>query len=130
MLETEIKKPRRGRPSPKDQTENDDNFQSSVQKFTTISDPILEPFYIEYDSGCFTVMVKAISTRGFAGKKASGIEKSKVVGYYTSFKNALNVIARDKFYQNKTSYSSIKEYMNDWTILKEGVDQIINKLEI
>ena len=53
----------------------------------------MEPFYISKDATNFTVIEKTISTRGFAGRKATGKEVEKIVGYYSSFKNALNRIA-------------------------------------
>lgn len=129
MLEKEIVKKSKGRPSLSTIDENGDYVESG-KRAIVIKDPILEPFHIEIDTSCFMVIEKSIVTRGFAGGKASGNMKTSVVGYYTSFKNALNVIAKHKFYQNKKSYNSLKEYMDEWKILKEGVDQIINKLEI
>ena len=82
---------RRGRPA---RDEND--TQSNL---CTIKDPAMEPFYIVKDSSNFSVVERSTSTRGFAGKEATGKETEKVVGYYTSFKNALNRVAKEKFYE-------------------------------
>ena len=120
MVEESIKK--KGRPS-----RNETDPQSSLCK---ISDPLMEPFYIEKDSNNFTVMEKSIATRGFGGGEASGKELIKVVGYYTSFSNALNCIARQKFYQNKNDYTSIKAYIETWKEVKDGLDSLLNKVEI
>ena len=113
---------KRGRPS-KDKTQSNSNY-------CTIRDPLMEPFYILKDATNFTVMEKSISTRGFAGKKATGKEVEKVIGYYSSFKNALNRIAKDKFYKNKGEYTSIQEYIDSWSELKEGLETLLNKVEI
>lgn len=101
--------------------------QSSV---CAICDVLMEPFYIQKDSSNFTVMERTIATRGFGGKAASGKESEKIVGYYTSFKNALNRIAKEKFYQNKSEYTSIKDYVEAWDKVKNGMESILNKIEI
>ena len=87
---------RRGRPA---RDEND--TQSNL---CTIKDPSMEPFYIVKDSTNFTVVERSIATRGFGGKKASGKEIEKIVGYYSSFKNALNRVAKEKFYENQSEF--------------------------
>lgn len=113
---------RRGRPA---RDEND--TQSNL---CTIKDPSMEPFYIVKDSTNFTVIEKSIATRGFGGKKASGKETEKVVGYYSSFKNALNRVAKEKFYENQVEYNSIQEYLNTWNTVKEGMETMLNKVEL
>lgn len=114
---------RRGRPS---RGENIDP-QSSL---CTIKDPAMEPFYIVKDATNFTVMEKSISTRGFGGKEASGKEQEKVIGYYSSFANALNSIAKQKFYQNQGEYASIKEYLATWNQVKNGMENLLKSIEI
>ena len=114
---------RRGRPS---RGENIDP-QSSL---CTIKDPVMEPFYIVKDAANFTVMEKSISTRGFGGKEASGKEQEKVIGYYSSFSNALNAIAKQKFYQNQGDYTSIKEYLTTWNQVKNGMENLLKSIEI
>jgi len=116
----EIKK--RGRPSKDTQTQN--------PSYCIIKDPLMEPFFISKDATNFTVIEKSISTRGFAGKKATGKEVEKIVGYYSSFKNALNRIAKEKFYNNPGEYSSIQDYINSWDEVKNGLETILNKVEL
>jgi hypothetical protein len=113
---------RRGRPA---RDEND--TQSNL---CTIKDPAMEPFYIVKDATNFTVIERSIATRGFGGKKASGKEVEKVVGYYSSFGNAVNRIAKEKFYQNEGDYETIQGYINTWNAVKEGIESMLNKLEI
>lgn len=113
---------RRGRPA---RDEND--TQSNL---CTIKDPSMEPFYIVKDSTNFTVVERSTSTRGFAGKEATGKETEKVVGYYSSFKNALNRVAKEKFYENQAEYDTIQGYIGTWNIVKEGIETMLNKVEL
>ena len=113
---------RRGRPA---RDEND--TQSNL---CTIKDPSMEPFYIVKDSSNFSVVERSTSTRGFAGKEATGKETEKVVGYYTSFKNALNRVAKEKFYENQAEYDSIQGYIGTWNTVKEGLETMLNKVEL
>jgi hypothetical protein len=118
MAETKSK----GRPA-KDENDTQSNY-------CTIKDPLIEPFYIVKDASNFTVMEMKIAEKGFRGAEASGKEREITLGYYTSFKNALNRIAKEKFYQNQGDYSSIKEYINTWNTVKEGIESMLNKVEI
>ena len=118
MAETKSK----GRPA-KDENDTQSNY-------CTIKDPLMEPFYIVKDSSNFTVMEMKIAEKGFRGAEASGKERENVIGYYTSFKNALNRIAKEKFYVNQNDYSSIKEYIATWNAVKEGMESMLNKIEI
>jgi hypothetical protein len=118
MAETKSK----GRPA-KDENDTQSNY-------CTIKDPLMEPFYIVKDSSNFTVMEMKIAEKGFRGAEASGKEREITLGYYTSFKNALNRIAKEKFYQNQNEYHSIKEYINTWNTVKEGIESMLNKVKI
>ena len=103
---------KRGRPS------KDTQIQSS--SYCIIKDPLMEPFYISKDATNFTVI----------GRKATGKEVEKIIGYYSSFKNALNRIAKEKFYNNPGEYSSIQGYINSWDEVKNGLETILNKVEL
>lgn len=113
---------RRGRP-----VKDENDTQSNL---CTIKDSSMEPFYIVKDASNFTVIEKSTSTRGFAGKEATGKETEKVIGYYTSFKNALNRVAKEKFYQNQSEYDSIQDYIGTWNVVKEGIETMLNKVEL
>ena len=113
---------KRGRPS-----KDDDTAKSN---YCVIRDPLMEPFYISKDANNFTLIEKTISTRGFAGKKATGKETERTVGYYTSFRNALSKVAKEKFYKNQGEYDSIQEYINTWDEVKNGLETMLNKIEI
>lgn len=117
----EEKKKGRGRPSGK-KSENPDFF--------TITDPLMEPFYITKDSYNFTLIEKSKATRGFGGKKASNKEVEKVVGYYTSFKHALKKVATEKFQRKHKNYSSIQEYINGWKKTEQGLENLLNQTNL
>jgi hypothetical protein len=113
---------RRGRPA---RDENDTQSNLCI-----IKDPLMEPFYIVKDATNFTVMERSVATRGFGGGEASGKETEKVIGYYSNFANAIRRISKEKFYQNQGEYETIQEYINTWNTVKEGMESMLNKLEI
>jgi hypothetical protein len=113
---------RRGRPA---RDEND-----TKSNLCTIKDPNMDPFYIVKDATNFTVMELSTSMRGFAGKKATGKEVEKIIGHYSNFSNALNRVAKEKFYQNQNEYETIREYINTWDVIKVGIESMLNKIEI
>jgi len=118
MAETKSK----GRP-----IRDENNTQSN---YCTIKDPLIEPYYIVKDSSNFTLMEKKIAEKGFRGGEASGKEREITIGYYTSFKNVLNRIAKEKFYQNRGEYNSIQEYIETWSKVKDGIETMLNKVEL
>jgi len=122
MEEVEVKA-RRGRPA----REGNEDPQSTL---TLIRDEVMEPFYIVKDTSNFTVMESFVSVRGFGGKAATGKKQEKVIGHYTSFSNALNSVARQKFYQNQGEYKSIKEYIQTWNVVKDGITNLLKSIEI
>ena len=122
MVETTTK--RKGRQA---RDANSVDVQSNV---CTITDEAIEPFYISKDNSNFTVIEKTTAKRGFRGAEASGKETENVIGYYSNFRNALNAIAKQKFYVNKGQYSTIKEYIDTWNVVKDGINNLLNKVEI
>ena len=122
MVETTTK--RKGRQA---RDANSVDVQSNV---CTITDEAIEPFYISKDNSNFTVIEKTTAKRGFRGAEASGKETENVIGYYSNFRNALNAIAKQKFYVNKGHYSTIKEYIDTWNTVKDGINNLLNKVEI
>jgi len=113
---------KRGRPSKDEQSENDN--------YCTIKDPLMEPYFIQKDRWNYTVIEKTISTRGFAGKEATGKEKEKAIGYYSTFSNALYKISKLKFYNAKGEFNSIQEYTEAWNEVRTGLKTMLNKIDI
>ena len=122
MVETTTK--RKGRPA------RDTNTVDTQSNVCLITDPAMDPFYIVKNASNFTVMEKSTASRGFGGKEPSGKETENVIGYYSSFTNALNKVAKEKFYKNKGEYSSIKEYITTWDEVKNGLNNLLKSIEI
>tara|TARA_R110000772_G_scaffold162399_4_gene273609 strand:+ start:837 stop:1193 length:357 start_codon:yes stop_codon:yes gene_type:complete len=105
----------------------------STETFTTqciIRDPKMAPFYIKKDASNFEVIEVSMSTRGFKGTKTEPREVEKTIGYYTSFRNALNVVAKHKFYGNEGEFTSIQSYIKSWNEVKNGIESLLNTAEI
>jgi len=114
-------KKKRGRPS-----KNNDN-----PAYATIRDPLIEPYFIQKDRYNFTVMERVTPTVGFAGKEAKGKELERPIDYLTTFRSALWKISKLKFSnETKGEYDSIKEYMDEWNSVKDGIDSLLNKIQV
>jgi hypothetical protein len=113
---------RKGRPKKEDSADS--------INYCIIKDPLIEPFYIKKDSRNFEVIEVSISTRGFKGKTTQPKEVEKTIGYYTNFGNALSCVARNKFYQNKGEFSTIKSYIDSWEEVRQGIQTLINQTGI
>tara|TARA_R110000787_G_scaffold282238_1_gene394009 strand:- start:309 stop:665 length:357 start_codon:yes stop_codon:yes gene_type:complete len=92
-----------------------------------IRDPLMKPYYIQKDRYNYTVMEKITPTRGFAGKEAIGKELERPVAYMTSFKSALWKISKLKFSTTKGEFNTLQEYIDEWDVVKEGIDDLLNK---
>lgn len=70
----------------------------------TITDPVLEPYYIQYDQFCYTVIKKI---------KAGTSDRVRdyTIGYYTDLGRCLDVIAEDSI--KNQDYSSIESFINN-----------------
>lgn len=115
-----VEKKKRGRPSK--------NANDSV--YVVIKDPLMEPYHIQKDATNFTVIERVTPTRGFAGKEAKGNELERPLGYYTSFKNALYRISKEKFQSHSGEYESIQDYIQEWENVKNGIDNLLNTIKV
>jgi hypothetical protein len=113
-------KKKRGRPS-KDAGES---------VYVIIRDPLIEPYFIQKDSNNFTVIERVTPSKGFAGKEAKGKELERPLGYYTTFKSALWKISKEKFASKSGEYDSIKDYIKEWDIIKNGLDSLLNTIKV
>jgi|TARA_R100000995_G_C3455232_1_gene110207 hypothetical protein len=114
-------KKKRGRPS-----KNDSNSSYAI-----IRDPLMEPYFIQKDRYNYTVMERVTPTVGFAGKEPKGKELERPIAYMTSFKSAIWRISQLKFTnESKGEYNSIKEYIDEWKDLKDGIYGLLNKIKV
>ena len=68
-----------------------------------ITDPLMEPYFIQYDQNCYTVMKRI--TAGNTGR-----EREQLIGYYSNVDSCLDSIAEDSI--KTQSYESIQEFVD------------------
>lgn len=105
----EVKK-RRGRPrrDPSDST-TPQNSETKESNAKTITDPLIEPYYIAMDQYCLTVFETITPDPAFT---ENGKNYFKPVGHYSNMGSALEAIAKKKV--NSKSYNSIREYIKEY----------------
>ena len=81
----------------------------------SISDPLLEPFFVTVDQYCYTVNLRVIPDPKNIAEGKEGKEYNKVVGHYSSFNSCLEIISKQKL--NTRNYGSIKEYISEFNAI-------------
>jgi hypothetical protein len=103
-----------------------------------IKDPILEPFYVGKDAYNYTVFETVPATLSGKGRRKKdavvefdpdGKTYDKPLGYYTTLGNAIGAIAKQKTPKN-TSFSSLKDYMNELKSINQETQNLINKINL
>ena len=87
----------------------------------TITDPVMEPYFITVDDNCMTVNIRVIPDARYTD---SGKEYTKVVGHYSNLSSALKSIAKDK--TNSHSYDSLQGYVQEYNSTTEKLIKAIN----
>jgi len=87
----------------------------------TITDPLMEPYFISIDSSCVTVNVKVVPDSRYTD---STTEYVKAVGHFSQINTALKTIIREK--TNGKSYESLRDYMDEYRAITEDLNQILN----
>ena len=67
-----------------------------------ITDPVMEPYFIQYDQHGYTVMKKI--TAGNTGR-----EREQLLGYYSNLDSCLNSIAEDSI--KNQDYETIEDFI-------------------
>ena len=95
--------------------------EKELSNSITIRDPFLEPFYIQKDTYCYTVLEDATPDQRYT----KSVEKiQKTIGYYSTFGYCLRRIASLKT-SNKSEYNSISEYIEEWKEVENKINQLI-----
>jgi len=68
----------------------------------TITDALLEPYYIQYDQNCYTAVKKIKSG-------TSDRVRDYVMGYYSTLERCLDIIAEDSV--KDRDYTSLQEFI-------------------
>lgn len=95
---------------------------STEKEYTRfINDPVMEPYFISMDDNCMTVNIRVTPDARYSD---SGKEYTKIIGHYSNLASALKSIAKDK--TNSKSYDSLKEYIDEYKLLVENLNNIVN----
>jgi hypothetical protein len=88
------------------------------QQYTKyLKDPILEPYFIQLEEGCYTVHKNVISD--------NSREYSQKIGHYINFYTALSKVAED--ITKSQSYDSIQDFINEY---KKTINQLNQAYEL
>ncbi len=118
---TEVKK-RRGRPRKLPIDPNAlpaQNGETKESNAKTITDSLLEPYYIAMDQYCFTVFETITPDPSFT---ENGKNYFKSVGHYSNIGNALEAIAKRK--ATSKSYNSIREFIDEYKQIIESLNPL------
>lgn len=86
----------------------------------TITDPLMEPYFISIDSSCVTVNVKVVPDSRYTD---STVEYVKSLGHYSQVNSALKTIIREK--TNSKSYESLRDYMEEYNSITENLNKLL-----
>ncbi len=85
----------------------------------TITDPLLEPFFITKDEYSYTVKQNVTSDASHFRSKGNAKTYEKSLYYFTGFGQALNKIAELK--AGVDNYDSLEEYINNYTKISNNI---------
>ena len=88
----------------------------------TITDPVLEPYYIAMDEYNYTVQEVVTPNPKYS---QTGKTYIKPVGHYSNFTSCITTIAKRKV--NTKSYTSIREYINEY---KKVINELNKTFEL
>tara|TARA_R110002020_G_C15696842_1_gene720411 strand:+ start:201 stop:503 length:303 start_codon:yes stop_codon:yes gene_type:complete len=88
----------------------------------TITDPVLEPYYIAMDEYNYTVQEVVTPNPKYS---ETGKPYTKPVGHYSKFTACIATIAKRKV--NTRSYTSLKEYLEEY---KRVINELNKTFEI
>jgi len=90
------------------------------KSITTISDPLMEPYYITKDDVCYTVNERIIPNENHFRSKGKGTEYAKPQGYYPEFKQALEKVAKEQLH-TRESYISLNDFLDKFKQIENNI---------
>jgi len=101
-----------------------------AKSITTITDPILDPYFITKDDHCYTVNVKVESDKDHFRSKGKSKTYSKSISYHARFDQALRWISDEQLHIKKkldlneflTQFKNIRNNIKEYT---DGIRSII-----
>lgn len=85
----------------------------------TITDPLLEPFFITKDEYSYTVKQNVTSDASHFRSKGNAKTYEKSLYYFTHFNQALNKIA--ELQAGIENFDSLEEYINQYTKISTNI---------
>lgn len=101
--------------------ENLSSLLGKTFKGTTISDPILEPYFIiRYEDGGWGVALKRTD---YAGNT-----KFRVVSYPSNFENCVNKVIQEKIHEGVQDFKSLREYVESYRAVTKEMSEVFSKV--
>jgi len=91
-----------------------------AKSITTISDPLMEPYYITKDDMCYTVVEKITPNEDHFRSNGKGKEYSKPQGYYPRFDQALFKVTQEKLNTRK-DYKGLNEFLDEYRKIENNI---------
>ena len=95
----------------------------SRESTTTITDKLIEPFFLTKDEYCYTLIEKVAPNKKHFRSKGKGYQK--VRGYYPNIAAALTTILELKLHTNG-EFGSLEEYAKEFRTISEDLKQFKN----
>ena len=94
-----------------------------AKSITTITDPILDPYFITKDDHCYTVNVKVESDKDHFRSKGKSKTYSKSISYHARFDQALRWVSDEQLHIRKkldlneflTQFKNIRNNIKEYT---------------
>ena len=92
----------------------------------TITDVLLEPFFISKDEFCFTVKQNVKTDGSHFKSKGEGKIYEKSLHYFATFEEALTKIAKLKC--ESDSFHSLEEYINNYKTISNQIKDYTDEI--
>lgn len=96
------------------------------KQIQTISDPLLEPYFLTKDEYGFTVKENVAPNSGHFRTQGKGKKYEKSLYYFPTFEACLERIAVLKL-SRKEEYSLIKDYIEAYKEISEDLKEYVNQ---
>ena len=93
----------------------------------TITDPLLEPFFITKDEYSYTVKQNVTSDASHFRSKGNAKTYEKTLYYYPTFGAAINKIA--ELQSNNDNFDSLKEYIENYKLISNQIKNYTNGIK-
>jgi hypothetical protein len=97
---------------------------------TIIKDPLFGDFFISKDQYCYTVFENYHTDTSHFKSKGVSKQHQNPIGYFKTLSGAVECVFKSKLHNDGKEYESFKDYMNDWKILKEEINNLLNKITL